>query len=405
MLIRKPSRCRLQLIGLFSLLLTACQAADAQRFDRRVLDDTFAGGYGVELADIDGDGRTDIVALATTPAQFAWYRNPDWQKFTISTTAAGNIAAASHDIDGDGDTDIVLASAFNLRASTEGGFVHWLENPGNPTKNQEWTQHLIDKIPTSHRLRWADVNGDDKLELINLPIIGIGATEPDYAVGAELTAYTIPRDPRSSPWGKVIISDELEMAHGLTVMDWDEDGRDDLLTASFGGIDLFQLASRGLMVDQTTLGAGNRGTRPNQGSSEVGVGSLEDERFIASIEPWHGNEVVVYRANADGTLQGGAPWAREVIDSEFVGGHALVVADLNNDGSDEIIAGHRSSPFGLYTYRYMADTQTWQRSTLDAGGIGVAGLAVEDFNADGFVDIVTVGSSTANVVLFENAGR
>ena len=35
------------------------------------------------------------MALATTPAQFAWYRNPDWQKFTISTTAAGNIAAAN----------------------------------------------------------------------------------------------------------------------------------------------------------------------------------------------------------------------------------------------------------------------------------------------------------------------
>lgn len=401
MLTSPPHRYRMPIFGVFTLLLGACQAADAQRFERHVLDDTFAGGYGVELADIDGDGRTDIVALATNPAQFVWYRNPGWEKYVISSTAAGNIAAASHDIDGDGDTDIVLASAFNLRTSTEGGLVHWLENPGNPLENQEWSHHLIDEVPTSHRLRWADVNGDGSQELVNLPIIGIGATEPDYAVGAQLTAYSIPRDPRSSPWGKVIISDELEMAHGLTVMDWDDDGRDDLLTASFAGIDLFQLASRGLMVDQISLGAGNRGTRPGQGSSEVAVGSLEGNRFIASIEPWHGNEVVVYSPNEDGSL----PWSRRVIDSEFVGGHALAVADLNNDGSDEIIAGHRSSPFGLYTYRYMDDTQTWQRNALDAGGIGVAGLAVEDFNADGFVDIVAVGSSTANVVLFANAGQ
>ncbi|MDP1930074.1 MAG: VCBS repeat-containing protein [Gammaproteobacteria bacterium] len=404
------ARYRVQLICCFSLLLSACQAADAQRFDRLVLDDAFAGGYGVEIADVDGDGRMDIVALATNPAQFVWYRNPGWEKYIISSTAAGNIAAASHDIDGDGDMDIVLASAFNLRASTEGGLVHWLENPGNPMENQEWQQHLIDQIPTSHRLRWADVNGDGKSELINLPIIGIGATEPDYAVGARLTAYSIPQDPRAGRWGKVVISDALEMAHGLSVIDWNGDGRDDLLTASFSGIDLFQMASRGRMVDQTPLGAGNRGNRPGQGSSEVAVGSLAGQpegslessaRFLASIEPWHGNEVVVYRPNEDGSL----PWAREVIDTELVGGHALVVADLNNDGRDEIIAGHRSSPFGLYIYRYMPDTGLWQRSTLDAGGIGVAGLAVSDFNGDGFADIVAVGSSTANVVLFENAGR
>ncbi len=395
-------RYRLQLVVLSSLLLSACQAADAQRFDRRVLDENFAGGYGVEIADIDGDGRMDIVALATTPAQFVWYRNPGWEKYTISSTATGNIAAASHDIDGDGDVDIVLASAFNLRASTEGGLVHWLENPGNPLENQEWQQHLIDQIPTSHRLRWADVNGDGKLELINLPIIGIGATEPDYAVGAQLTAYSIPRDPRAGRWGKVVISDTLEMAHGLSITDWDGNQRDDLLTASFAGIDLFQLASHGRMVVQTPIGAGNRGDRPGQGSSEVAVGALDDsERFLASIEPWHGNEVVVYRPNEDESL----PWSREVIDTELVGGHALVVADLNNDGRDEIIAGHRSRPFGLYTYRYMQGPGVWQRSTLDAGGIGVAGLAVRDFNGDGFLDIVAVGSSTANVVLFENAGR
>jgi hypothetical protein len=35
----------------------------------------------------------------------------------------------------------------------------------------------------------------------------------------------------------------------------------------------------------------------------------------------------------------------------------------------------------------------------------VAGLVAGDFNNDGFKDIVAVGSSTANVVLFENRAR
>lgn len=181
---------RLMYQALFILLggglQIACQVADAQRgfvsFEKTTLDETMRGGYGVEIADIDGDGLLDILALSTNPAQFAWYKNPGWEKYVISSVATGNIDAAPKDIDGDGDMDVVLASEFALGNSTGGGMVHWLENPGDPVTNQEWEMHYIDAVPTSHRIRWADVTGDGKEELINLPIIGYGATAPDYAV-------------------------------------------------------------------------------------------------------------------------------------------------------------------------------------------------------------------------------
>lgn len=391
---------RAVLLVLLASLMAACRSTGAARFDRLLLDDAIPGGYGVAAADIDGDGLRDIVALATTPAQFVWYRNPGWEKYTISASTRGNIATAPHDIDGDGDIDLVLASEFSLSDSTGGGLVQWFENPGNAREQQQWQAHYIDAIPTAHRVRWADVQGDGVLELIVLPIIGEGAVAPDYAAGARMTAYAVPANPRGT-WPRVILSDSLEMAHALEVTDWDGDGRQDLLTASFAGIELFQLGYDGLFVNQILLGEGNRGPRPGQGSSEVAVGTLYGERILASIEPWHGHEVVIYLAGGED----GQPWLRQVIDAEFRGGHALLMSDLNNDGHDEIVAGFRSEPWGLYSWRYLQETGQWERTSLNASRVAVSGLLVEDFTGDGYKDIVAIGSASANLVLFVNEGR
>ncbi len=386
-------------------LLTACQVADAQRgfvtFSKHIIDETMVGGYGVDIADVDGDGLLDIVALATSSGRFDWYKNPSWQRFTITSHSERNIAMAPHDIDGDGDVDLVLVSEFSLGQPTEGGAIHWFENPGNPVQNQEWAGHLIDEIPTSHRIKWGDVNGDGKLELVNLPIIGIGAEAPLYDVNLELTAYPIPLNPSTEPWPSVVLDRSLQMAHGMQLVDWDNDNRTDILTASFQGVHLFQLGIQGTSVVKKQIGEGFTGERPGVGSSEVGMGTLgTGALFIASIEPWHGNEVVVYTPGRNSS----SLWNRETIETEFVGGHALIVADLNNDGLDEIIAGHRSEPYNLYIYRFNNLDKEWRRIDLDIGGIGLAGLAVGDINGDGYMDIVGIGSGTRNVVYYENSG-
>ena len=394
-----------KLIVLFGGLLTACQVADAQRwlvsFEKNVLDDEIRGGYGVEVADVDGDGLTDIVALATNPGQFVWYKNPSWDKLTISTVVQGNVDGAPHDIDGDGDIDMVLANSFNLSDSTDGGLIHWLENPGNPMVNQEWEMHFIDEVPTSHRVKWGDINGDGEQELINLPIVGIGATSPEYDVNLQLKAYSIPDDLSVESWPGIVLDESLQLSHGLSLVDWDGDGREDILTASFYGVHLFQLSIQGRSVVRTLMGTGKQeAERPAIGSSEVDVGELQDgSRYIATIEPWHGNEVVVYIDGANEL------WDRLVIESELANGHALLTADLDNDGSDEIVAGGRSEPYQLVIYKKPDAASEWNRIEVDSGGIAVSGLAIDDLNGDGFADIVGIGSGTGNLVYYENSGR
>jgi hypothetical protein len=189
--------------------------------------------------------------------------------------------------------------------------------------------------------------------------------------------------------------------HGVHIVDWDADGRDEILTASFEGVHLFHAAGHGgnLRWTKTRLGAGDQVSRPRRGSSEIDVGKVGGHRFLATIEPWHGEQVVVYHEGKPGGL-----WSRHVIDSSFRDGHALACADLNGDGNDEIVAGFRGPGTSLYVY-YAVDSSglKWERQTLDTG-MAAACVAIVDINGDGQLDVVAIGASTANVKWYENQG-
>jgi hypothetical protein len=70
---------------------------------------------------------------------------------------------------------------------------------------------------------------------------------------------------------------------------------------------------------------------------------------------------------------------------------------------DEIIAGYRGHGGGLVYYSAEDDSGLhWKRYDIDIGGIAAASCAVVDLNGDGRPDIVSIGSSTANLVWYEN---
>src|SRR6185503_20167002 len=83
------------------------------------------------------------------------------------------------------------------------------------------------------------------------------------------------------------------------------------------------------------LGTGNQDNpKGKRGASEIKQGSLKGgKKVIATIEPWHGDQVVVYTEPA----KPGELWDRHVIDEELRWGHAVWFADLDADGSDELI--------------------------------------------------------------------
>jgi hypothetical protein len=361
------------------------------------------GGYKVAAVDIDRDGKRDIVGLATTPSCLAWYKNPTWERHLLTSAAKEFIDLAAQDIDGDGRTDLAIADDFGMSRTSSGGLVHWLQCPADPAR--EWPIYAIGAEPTSHRLRWADVDGDGTKELVVAPIMGREAQAPLWDAGVRLAFYRVPEPPTDESWKTVLIDEELTVLHGLSVVDWDRDGRDDLLTASFEGVHLYQSQDEGGKISwkKTQLGRGEQADPAKRGSSEIALGRLggEDRRFLATIEPWHGDKVVVYTPTATPD----EPWQRTLLDATFNEGHALICADLDGDRQDEIVAGYRGKGASLFLYDGQdAAGRKWRRIVLDEGDMAASGIDVADLNSDGRLDIIAVGTATANIKWYENLG-
>jgi hypothetical protein len=336
------------------------------------------GGYQVVACDVNHDGKVDLIALSSGMTDLVWYENPTWEPHVIAHNLPRLINLAAWDTDGDGIPEIVVAYEFSMNAKKSIGIVALLQHNGDP--RQLWTMREIDRLPASHRLRWADIDGSGKKVLINAPLTGATAEPPDYHEHVPLVYY------RPGEWKRRLIDDRNEgVQHGITIVDWDGDGRDAILTASFAGIHLYQLGPSG---------AWKRTEISKENCSDTAVGKTGTERFIAAIEPWHGNRVAIYR-------KGAAGWAREVIDDSLVDGHTILAADLAGDGNDEVIAGFRGKPQRVYIYRF--DGKKWNRQTLDDGGMSAAACAVADLNGDGRLDVACIGSATENLKWYENS--
>lgn len=365
-------------------------------------------GYAVIVADINEDGKPDIVVVDSK--RVVWYENPTWKVHTIISgkTKPDNVCIAAHDIDGDGHLDLVLGADWNPSNTKTGGTLQWLKR-GN-SLDEEWTVHPIAEEPTVHRVRMAEVDG--KAAIILAPLHGREATAKGNWVDGRpvrILAFPIPKDPVKGPWTPKVLSEELHVVHNI----WPIPGREELLVASYEGAS--GVEKEGSNWSTRQVGEGNQANpKGSRGSSEIKPVWLAGQfnPCIATIEPWHGNEVVVYTLP---TAKGQHLLDRHVIDNHLRWGHAVWSADLDGDGAEEIVVGVRDNPAkgdkftekcGVRIYKATDGVgKKWERMLVEDGGVAVEDLTVADLNGDGKLDIIAVGRGTHNARIYWNQGK
>ena len=226
------------------------------------------------VADVNHDGKPDVIGLTQQSSELAWYENPGWERHVLIKDVSGLVNMAAADIDGDGIPEIAVETGFSMVAAKSAGLVWLLRHDGDP--RGLWKATKIDEITTSHHIAWADVDGDGKKELINAPLIGAKAVAPKYEDHVSLFYY------RPGEWKRLTIDDQLYgILHRVRPVKWIAGPREQLLTTGFDGIVLHTASGQGadLVWKHENLSRGHQEDPPRKGTSDVGLGHLHNRRF------------------------------------------------------------------------------------------------------------------------------
>ena len=135
-------------------------------------------GFNLEYADLNGDGRLDIIGRGSNG--LTWIEQPTpidnaWNAFTIGTLSPDSITGMEvADIDNDGDVDIIAGSYSRGPRTSDGnvsttdalGRLAWFENPGDA--KLEWHRHDISRRKRGmfDKFIARDVDGDGDVDFI-----------------------------------------------------------------------------------------------------------------------------------------------------------------------------------------------------------------------------------------------
>jgi len=285
----------------------------------------------VVAADLDGDGRLDVIACEAQANQVRWLRQTEhggFEERIIATGMKAPVHAEAADLDGDGDLDVVVASmGFVFPNNDRIGTVFVLENDGR----QNFTARaVLENAERVTDVRVGDFNGDGKLDL--------ALAQFGYDQGSVSWLE------RTGPWEfKRHALLALSGAVNVGVADFNGDGRPDLValvSQQWEEVHYFENTGGGAFAAKRLWGS----TNEDYGGSGLSVCDLNGD----------GRPDVVF-SNGDGfgpaTQPGPRPWHgvqwlenlgagkfRFQRIGDLPGAYSPVGVDLDQDGAMDVVA-------------------------------------------------------------------
>lgn len=374
----------------------AVHAADEIQWSSQKLSKLFHGEGGT-MADLDGDGQTDVAA------GYMLFFGPEFkQSVPLHPSNPYNINGYSEhffdfdfDIDGDGDLDILVIGF-------PGAAAHWYRNPGGILSRQgSWERFVVLDTVDNESPTFADITGDGRPEVV-------------CCSGGQVGYAEIPADP-AQKWAFHPVSEPgpyQRFTHGLGVGDVDDDGQLDLM-AKNGWWQNPGRATQGNWAFHEMEFSGPGGAQMYAVDLD-GDGKTEIVTSLAA----HGYGLVVYQKTPSPS---GLSWVRQDImtdkpESSPTGLavsqlHAIDIADVDGDGRPDIVTGKR---FWAHNGNDAGENEppllVWFKPIVVNGGLkfipnvidsdsGVGTqVLVRDANGDGRLDVLSVSKRGVHVL-------
>lgn len=394
-----------------SLALAACGAGggddDSWLYPIRVSTD-------VLVADVDGDGRNDVITLAqlsTSSSQRRGQLQVHLQKSpgVFSPAQLYNVGVypwklALGDINGDGAPDLVVADVGSSSTTASGAVWKLLQDVSNRGQFLP-PQALLSNLKQPYGIVIGDVNNDARQDIViaNAPTLGTGAT----------ALYQNPASPGTflAPSLIALPGNATAVALGLL----NGDGLNDLVFRVFLSQTNYApnttLAIRyqqtgGLLAPAVTL------------SSQTGLNtallSIADDNAdgVRDVVEFFTPSSTDYRAKITTLLQSNPAGSFAAVDTSLTGVQGLdggVVADLNGDGLPDFASvgfypvGSPSTVYSSLNIFRQNGSGAFALTTTLAMSFSASRVTAGDVNGDGLNDLVVFGGNNQVIVLYQSA--
>ncbi|MEE4272141.1 MAG: VCBS repeat-containing protein [Thermoanaerobaculales bacterium] len=341
-------------------------------WQRQVIDGSFEEALAVAVADVDRDGRLDVLAGSAAGAEVMWWRNLGgspavWEGHLIADDVPGTHDVAGADLDGDGDIDAVAVSF-------EDDEILWWRNDGEDPPR--WERLVVaSEVDYPTKVSVADVDRDGDLDL--------------FSVAWEGRQIAWWRNDGGDPirWTGRVIGEHFVGAHWVHAADVDGDGWTDVLGAA---MNLGQLAWwRNDGSDQSgwekTVVTGSL-----PGAVSVIAGDIDgDGDQDVGGAGWSASGGMAWFENLDGN---GAEWAEVKVDTEFGPSSSVHLADVDGNGSlDFLGSAWDHGELAWWRVGDFVEAGWLESSILDAGRavdwVGCGWTASEPHNASLVVEV------------------